>query len=65
MFDVYFNGTRDFLVVSKGAPPPLLGPAFKWRKSKKRVKRVSEEIKSAVDQQGYYLRTPKAAQREV
>jgi hypothetical protein len=55
MFDVYLNNRRDLLVVRKGLPIPL-GPSDKWRKSKKRVVMVSEEIKLAVQRQGYYMR---------
>jgi hypothetical protein len=28
----------------------------RWRKKKKRVRSVSDEIKSAIDKQGYYIR---------
>jgi uncharacterized protein YcgL (UPF0745 family) len=56
MFDVYFNGKRDLLVVSKGSLMPVFGSPTKWRKSRKRVSQVSDEIKSAVARQGYYVR---------
>ena len=56
MFDVYLNHRRDLLVVRKGLPIPLGGPSAKWRKSKKRIVMVSEEIKLAVEEQGYYMR---------
>ena len=56
MFDVYFNGKRDLLVVSKGSSMAVLGSPTKWRKSRKRVFQVSDEIKSAVERQGYYVR---------
>jgi hypothetical protein len=53
MFDVYLNDRRDLLVVRKGLPLP----PGKWRKSnKKRVIKVSDEIRSAVQRQGYYVR---------
>ena len=55
MFDVYLNGRRDLLVVRKGLPIPT-GKSGRWRKSKKKVLKVSDEIKSAVQTQGYYLR---------
>ena len=55
MFDVYLNGRRDLLVVSKGLPIPT-GKSGRWRKSKKKVLKVSDEIKSAVQRQGYYVR---------
>ena len=35
---------------------PLLGAPGKWRKSKKRVVKVSDEISSALQRQGYYTR---------
>ena len=56
MFDVYLNNRRDLLVVRKGLPFPLSGPSYRWRKSKKRVVMVSEEIRLAVQRQGYYIR---------
>ena len=55
MFDVYLNGKRDLLVVRKGLPVPT-GQSGRWRKSKKKVLKVSDEIKSAVQRQGYYVR---------
>jgi hypothetical protein len=59
MFDVYLNNRRDLLVVRKGLPFPLGGTSYKWRKSKKRVVMVSEEIRLAVQRQGYYMRKRK------
>ena len=44
------------LIVRKGLPFPLGSPSYKWRKSKKRVVMVSEEIRLAVQRQGYYMR---------
>ena len=55
MFDVYLSGKRDLLVVRKGLPVPT-GKSGRWRKSKKKVLKVSDEIKSAVQREGYYLR---------
>lgn len=55
MFDVYLSGRRDLLVVSKGLPLPT-HKSGRWRKSKKRVLKVSDEIKSAIRRQGYYVR---------
>jgi hypothetical protein len=55
MFDVYLNERRELLVVSKGLPIPTT-KSGRWRKSKKRVLKVSDEIKSAVQRQGYYVR---------
>jgi len=63
VFDVYLNSRRDLLVVRKGLPFPLGRPSYKWRKSKKRVVMVSEEIKQAVQRQGYYLRKRKALKK--
>nr|WP_084794982.1 hypothetical protein [Bradyrhizobium sp.] len=56
MFEIYFNHKRDFLVLSKGSPIPAFGSSSKWRKSKRRVSRVSDEIRLAVQRQGYYVR---------
>jgi hypothetical protein len=55
MFEVYLNDRRDLLVLKKGTPVPLVGASGKWRK-KKGVLKVSDEIRSAVQRQGYYLR---------
>jgi hypothetical protein len=56
MVDVYLSDKRDLLVVKKGFPMPLLGAPGKWRKSKKRVIKVSDEIRSALQREGYYMR---------
>ena len=58
MFDVYRDSRRGLLVLDKGAAIPLAASSAAWRKSKKRVVRVSDEIKSAVKMQGYYVRKP-------
>jgi hypothetical protein len=55
MFDVYLNTKRDLLVVRNGLPIPLPGASGRWRK-KKKVASVSEDIKLAVQRQGYYMR---------
>nr|WP_225708092.1 hypothetical protein [Bradyrhizobium cenepequi] len=55
MFDVYLSGKRDLLVVRKGLPIPTR-TSGRWRKSKKKVVKVSDEIRSAVERQGYYRR---------
>ena len=55
MVDVYLNAKRDLLVVKKGFPMPLIGASGKWRK-KKRVIKISDEIRSALQRQGYYMR---------
>ena len=54
--DVYLNTKRDLLVVTKGFPMPRIAALGKWRKSKKRVINVSDEIRSALQRQGYYMR---------
>lgn len=56
MFDVYLNHKRDLLVVRQGSPIPLDGTSGRWQKKKKRVASVSDEIKSIVQRQGYYMR---------
>jgi hypothetical protein len=56
MFDVYLSNRRDLLVLNKGFPIPLTDTSVKWRKAKKRVFSVSEEIRSAIQKQGYYVR---------
>ena len=55
MFDVYLSNRRHLLVVRKGSLIPLGDRSAKWRKSKKRVVSVSEEIRQAVAKQGYYM----------
>jgi len=54
--DVYLNTRRDLLVVKKGCPIPPIAALGSWRKSKKRVVKVSEEIRSAIQAHGYYMR---------
>ena len=54
--DVYLNTRRDLLVVKKGCPIPPVAMPGSWRKSKKRVVKVSEEIRSALQMHGYYMR---------
>ena len=56
MFDVYLNGRRDLLVVRRGFPIPSSDASSRWRKGKRRVASVSEEIRRAVQRQGYYIR---------
>jgi hypothetical protein len=55
MFEVYLNDRRDLLVLQKGCPMPLIGASGKWRRKKKVIK-VSDEIRSAIEKHGYYLR---------
>lgn len=57
MFDVYRNGKRELLVLSNGTAIPVICSQNKWRKSRKRVLKVSDEIKAAVQRQGYYIRS--------
>lgn len=54
--DVYLNAKRDLLVVKKGYAMPPAAAHGKWRKSKKRVIKVSDKISSALQRQGYYMR---------
>jgi hypothetical protein len=56
MIDVYLSAKRDLLVVKKGCPMPPIGASGKWCKSKKRVIKISDEIRSALQRQGYYMR---------
>jgi hypothetical protein len=56
MFDVYLNHKRDLLVVRQGSSIPLGGSSGRWQKRKRRVASVSDEIRSAVQRQGYYMR---------
>jgi hypothetical protein len=65
MFDVYRNDKRGFLVLSTGSAIPVLYSAHKWRKSRKRVLKVSDEIKSAVQARGYYLRSLRASKERM
>ncbi|MEH2571836.1 hypothetical protein V1272_001171 [Bradyrhizobium sp. AZCC 1708] len=54
--DLYLNTRRDLLVVKKGSPIPPVALPGRWRKSKKRIVKVSEQIRSALQAQGYYMR---------
>lgn len=58
MFDVYLDNRRSLLVLKKGAAIPPGSSSGIWRKCKRRAVAVSDEIKSAVHRQGYYLRRP-------
>jgi hypothetical protein len=57
VFDVYRNDKRELLVLSNGSAIPVVCSQNKWRKSRRRVLKVSDEIKSAVQRQGYYVRS--------
>jgi hypothetical protein len=56
MFDVYLNEKRHLLIVKKGSGKELFGLPGRWRKSRSRVAKVSDEIRSAIQRQGYYIR---------
>ena len=54
MFDVYLNEKRDrLLVIARGQPVPIIEKAGRWRKKKATVA-VSDEIKTAVQRDGFY-----------
>jgi hypothetical protein len=56
MFDVYLNEKRDrLLVVARGQPTPIIGNSGRWRKKKGAVA-VSDEIKLALQRDGFYWR---------
>jgi hypothetical protein len=62
--DVYLNARRDLLVVKSGNTIPAVAALGNWRKSKKkRVAKVSDEIMSALEMQGYYVRNLKDVYR--
>ena len=54
--EIYLSDKRDLLVIKKGFPMPGPAGSRKWRKRRKSVLRVSDEIRSAVQRQGYYVR---------
>lgn len=56
MFDVYLDNRRNLLVLKKGAAIPPGSNSGTWRKCRKRAVLVSDEIRSAVHTEGYYLR---------
>ncbi|MGY8683369.1 hypothetical protein Q2941_37165 [Bradyrhizobium sp. UFLA05-153] len=60
MFDVYRNDKRDLLVLGTGSAIPVSYSGNKWRKSRKRILKVSAEIRSAVQRHGYYVRSLRA-----
>ena len=56
MFNVYLNEKRDrLLVIPRGRPIPVIESVGRWRKKKGTVA-VSEEIKSAIQRDGFYWR---------
>ena len=52
--NVYLNTRRELLIVKKGCS--ILAAAGSWRKKRKRVVKVSDEIETAVQTHGYYMR---------
>ena len=57
MFDIYLSDKRNHLfVVPKGGVIPLGGTSARWRKKKRTVVTVSDEIRLAVQRDGYYRR---------
>ena len=63
--DVYLNARRQLLIVRSGDPIPAVAALGHWRKiNKKRVARVSTEIRSALEVQGYYMRKLKEMHRK-
>ena len=61
MYEVYHSDRRDLLVLSTGSAIPVFCHKKKWRKTRRRVRKVSDEIKSAVQRQGYYVRSLRAS----
>ena len=56
MFDVYLSNRRDhLLIVGKGQPIPIHQHLGRWHKKRATVA-VSDEIKVAVQRDGYYSR---------
>jgi hypothetical protein len=55
MFDVYLNRKGDLLVLPNGLPIPNRETA-RWRKKKTKVGAVSDEIRLAIQRNGYYRR---------
>lgn len=63
MFDVYLSNRRDhLLVVAKGQPTAVHRYLGQWRKKKATVA-VSDEIKMAIQRDGYYSRRLRKPQR--
>jgi hypothetical protein len=56
MFEIYLNGKHDrLLVIEKGQPIPVIENSGQWRK-KKAAAAVSDEIKLALQKDGFYWR---------
>lgn len=63
--DVYLNARRDLLIVRSGKPLPAVAALGNWRKTnRKKVLRVSDEIRLALEAQGYYMRKLKDMHRK-
>ena len=62
MFEVYRSDKPDLLVLA-GSTIPALGSRHKWRGSRKRVCKVSDEIRSAVQREGYYVRSLRVTEK--
>jgi hypothetical protein len=63
MFDVYLSAKRDqLLVVVKGQPIPLHLHLERWRKKRSAIA-VNDEIKMAIQRDGYYSRSLRGPQR--
>ncbi|MDN5001264.1 hypothetical protein QY048_10265 [Bradyrhizobium sp. WYCCWR 12677] len=65
MFDVYRNRASGLLVLELGSPIPAAYCGRRWRKSRRRILKVSDEIKSAVRRQGYYVRSLRSTKDRV
>ena len=56
MFEIYLNGKHDrLLVIEKGQPIPVIENSGQWRKKRAAVA-VSDEIKLALQKDGFYWR---------
>jgi hypothetical protein len=56
MYDVYLNGRNDLLIVPRGYAIPS-DVSGNWRKKKRLVRSVSEEIRKDVQAQGFHRRS--------
>ena len=62
MFDVYLTDRRDhLLIVERGRPIPIHQHLERWHKKRATVA-VSDEIKTAVQRDGYYSRKLRQSQ---
>jgi hypothetical protein len=63
MFDVYLNENRaQLLVVAKGHSIPIHWRSGRWQRKKAAVT-VSDEIKMAIQRDGYYSRRLRKPER--